>query len=61
MSGIPANTGAERAPDNYGGDMADPDVDHGANPLAALANNPGFEQIRQRIISDPAFYQQFMT
>lgn len=26
----------------------------------ALAQNPNFENIRQRITQDPAFYQQFM-
>jgi len=41
--------------------MADSGVDHGGNPLAALAANPNFEQLRQRIVSDPAFYQQFMN
>lgn len=32
----------------------------GANPFAALASNPNFALIRQRIISDPNFYTQFM-
>jgi hypothetical protein len=32
----------------------------GANPLAALASNPNFAMIRQRILLDPNFYQTFM-
>jgi hypothetical protein len=32
----------------------------GGNPFAALASNPNFEQIRQRIATDPNFYNQFM-
>ena len=32
----------------------------GANPFAALASNPNFALIRQRIIQDPNFYMQFM-
>lgn len=31
------------------------------NPFAALASNPNFAMIRQRIIQDPNFYQQFMA
>lgn len=32
----------------------------GANPFAALAQNPNFALIRQRILQDPNFYNQFM-
>jgi UV excision repair protein RAD23 len=32
----------------------------GANPFAALASNPNFGMIRQRILQDPNFYNQFM-
>lgn len=32
----------------------------GANPFAALASNPNFALIRQRILQDPNFYNQFM-
>lgn len=45
--------------DDYGDEAGLPasGADAGAgNPFAALANNPNFAQIRQRIISDPAFY-----
>jgi hypothetical protein len=28
----------------------------GANPFAALASNPNFALIRQRILQDPNFY-----
>ena len=33
----------------------------GANPFAQLASNPSFSMIRQRILQDPNFYQQFMN
>jgi UV excision repair protein RAD23 len=33
----------------------------GANPLAFLANNPMFTQLRQRIVQDPSFFQTFMN
>ena len=32
----------------------------GGNPFAALAQNPNFALIRQRILQDPNFYNQFM-
>ena len=61
--GVPMEGGAE---DDYGDEYEGegsgaPGADMaGGNPLAALANNPSFAMIRQRIISDPNFYQQFM-
>jgi UV excision repair protein RAD23 len=72
MTGIPANAmggapPAGAAPSQgsapaYGGDdYGDEGADAGGNPLAALANNPNFEQLRQRIVQDPQFYQQFMA
>lgn len=33
----------------------------GENPLAALAQNANFAMIRQRILQDPSFYNQFMS
>ena len=35
--------------------------DGGANPLGSLQNNPMFDQLRQRLISEPQFFQQFMS
>jgi len=63
LTGIPADhapaPGAGHADQQE--DFGDEQMDAGNNPLAALAANPNFEQLRQRIVSDPAFYQQFMT
>ena len=58
-----AAAGAPDMGDDYGDEAGLPASGDGAgaNPFAALANNPNFAQIRQRIISDPAFYNQFMT
>jgi hypothetical protein len=71
-SGMPLNAamlgaggaGGEAAGD-YGdeyGDEGDEEgsMPAGANPFAALASNPNFGMIRQRILQDPNFYQQFM-
>jgi hypothetical protein len=44
--------------EEYGGEGGDDGF--GADDLSALAANPNFEVIRQRITQDPAFYQQFM-
>lgn len=33
----------------------------GGNPFAALAANPNFNLIRQRMLQDPNFYQTFMS
>lgn len=48
--------------DDYGDEEGSSDPFGGAagNPFAALASNPNFALIRQRILQDPAFYQQFM-
>jgi UV excision repair protein RAD23 len=76
MSGAPltgAGAGAEGGEDDYGDE--DPSSYAGAgagagaggaggagnNPFAALASNPNFAMIRQRILQDPSFYQQFMA
>jgi hypothetical protein len=67
-SGMPLNAamlgaggaGGEAAGD-YGdeyGDEGDEEgsMPAGANPFAALASNPNFGMIRQRILQDPNFY-----
>lgn len=43
--------GDEEGSQSYAGEG-----DDGNNPFAALASNPNFGMIRQRIIEDPAFY-----
>lgn len=43
-----------------GGDN-DGDDGEGGNPLAFLQNNPMFAQLRQRLISEPQFFQTFMN
>jgi hypothetical protein len=57
--------GGDDIGDDYGDEEGSADVGGGAmgagNPFAALASNPNFALIRQRILQDPAFYQQFMT
>ena len=53
----------EGGDDGYGEEYGDEGGEGGfgdGGDLAALAANPNFEAIRQRITSDPAFYQQFM-
>ena len=56
-----AGAGGADAGDDYGDAYGDEGEEGtGANPFAALASNPNFNLIRQRILQDPAFYQQFM-
>lgn len=60
--------GGAAAGDEYGDEYGDEGDDGagagsmpaGANPFAALASNPNFGMIRQRILQDPNFYNQFM-
>lgn len=56
--GAGADAGADYG-DEYG-DEGDDDgaggMPAGANPFAALASNPNFGMIRQRILQDPNFY-----
>eukprot|EP00351_Strombidinopsis_sp_SopsisLIS2011_P003180 CAMPEP_0116876152 /NCGR_PEP_ID=MMETSP0463-20121206/8166_1 /TAXON_ID=181622 /ORGANISM="Strombidinopsis sp, Strain SopsisLIS2011" /LENGTH=60 /DNA_ID=CAMNT_0004522615 /DNA_START=605 /DNA_END=787 /DNA_ORIENTATION=- len=33
----------------------------GVNDLMALANNPQFAMLRQRIMQNPSFYNEFMS
>lgn len=48
--------------DDYGDEEGSMDpMGMGGNPLAALAQNPNFNIIRQRILQDPQFYQQFIS
>ena len=54
--------GGDDMGDDYGDEEGSADFGGaGGNPFAALASNPNFAMIRQRILQDPAFYQQFMT
>lgn len=47
--------------DDYGDEEGSANIGGGAgaggNPFAALASNPNFALIRQRILQDPTFYQ----
>lgn len=57
--------GGAEAGGDYGDEYGDEGEEEGsmpagANPFAALAQNPNFAMIRQRILQDPNFYQQFM-
>lgn len=55
-AGAGAATGDDM--DEYDDEPADTT---GANPLSFLQNNPMFEQLRQRLVSEPAFFQTFMS
>lgn len=64
-AGAGAGAGGAGAEGDYGdeyGDEGDDDgsaasgLPAGANPFAALASNPNFGMIRQRILQDPNFY-----
>lgn len=66
-SGMPLSQEAlDAAGDDYGdegeeeGSAMGGGMPGGANPFAALASNPNFGLIRQRILQDPNFYNQFM-
>jgi hypothetical protein len=65
-AGAGAGVGGAAAGDEYGDEYGDEGDDGaggmpaGANPFAALASNPNFGMIRQRILQDPNFYNQFM-
>jgi hypothetical protein len=41
--------------DGYGDEL------DGASGLANFLNNPNFQQIRERMINNPQFYEQFMS
>ncbi len=64
MSGMPIPGGqggaglGDEGGDDYGDEEGSEPV--GGNPFAALAQNPNFQLIRQRILQDPNFYNQFM-
>jgi hypothetical protein len=57
-----AGHGSEDMGDDYGDEEGSADIGGGGagNPFAALASNPNFALIRQRILQDPTFYQSFM-
>ncbi len=65
-AGAGAGVGGGAAGEDYGDEYGDEGDDNaggmpaGANPFAALASNPNFGMIRQRILQDPNFYNQFM-
>jgi|LauGreDrversion4_2_1035121.scaffolds.fasta_scaffold303349_2 hypothetical protein len=66
-AGAGAGVGGGAVGDEYGDEYGDEGDDAGAggmpagaNPFAALASNPNFGMIRQRILQDPNFYNQFM-
>lgn len=57
-AGLPNPAGGDDYGDEYGdeGDDGAGGMPAGANPFAALASNPNFGMIRQRILQDPNFY-----
>jgi hypothetical protein len=66
LSGMPLGGGAGAGGDASNEDMGEDDYGDeegsagvgsaGGNPFAALAQNPNFALIRQRILQDPNFY-----
>lgn len=42
------------------GEYGDEDMDGQGSGLAAFVNNPQFQQLRQRMLQNPAFFQEFM-
>lgn len=55
MGAPPAQPGASQAQPGAGaGAGADAS---GENPFAQIQNNPMFDQLRERIIQDPSFFQ----
>lgn len=46
--------------EEYGDEGEEGSADFEGNPFEAFASNPGFAQLRQRILQSPAFYQEFM-
>jgi hypothetical protein len=67
LGGMQAEGGASHGSedlgeDDYGDEEGSANIGGGAggNPFAALASNPNFALIRQRILQDPTFYQSFM-
>lgn len=60
-AGTEGGAGAEgEFGDDYGDEDPSADMGAGGNPFAFLQQNPNFAMIRQRILQDPQFYQQFM-
>lgn len=62
-AGAGAGAGGAEAGADYGDEYGDEGEEEGsagmpagANPFAALASNPNFGMIRQRILQDPNFY-----
>ena len=63
LNGIPENPIQEQPVGQVpaGQPPAAGDQPEGDNPLAFLANNPMFDQLRERIIQEPQFFQTFMS
>lgn len=64
LNGIPDDADQEQPPSHShtsGGHHAEGGEGAGANPLSFLQNNPMFSQLRQRLISEPQFFQTFMN
>ena len=59
-SGAEGGAAGEEFGDDYGDEEGSNDPSAGGNPFAFLQQNPNFAMIRQRILQDPQFYQQFM-
>lgn len=55
--GAPAQAAYADEGADYGDEMGDAGAGGAPTGLEALANNPNFAAIRQRIIQDPTFYQ----
>ena len=59
----PALAGAlnqEMMEDDGYGDEDEGSADYGGNPFEAFASNPGFQQLRARILQSPQFFNEFM-
>lgn len=64
LNGIPDDAEQEQQPQHShtgGGHATGGGEGAGANPLSFLQNNPMFNQLRQRLISEPQFFQTFMN
>lgn len=60
FAGMDPAMAQEMMEDDYGEEGDEGSADYGGNPFEAFASNPGFQQLRARILQSPAFYQEFM-
>lgn len=60
FAGIDPAMAQEMMEDDYGDEGDEGSADYGGNPFESFASNPGFQQLRARILQSPAFYQEFM-